>query len=105
MASPVARVTDSVICNCSAHGPNKTGTISTGSGTVTADGKAVARLGDTGVLVCGHHFRITSASTVTDADGIKVARVGDSINLPVDLNGTFLGTGTITSGSPTVVTD
>lgn len=100
MASPVARVTDSVICNCNSHGINRTGTINAGSPTVTADGKAVARLGDTGLLNCGHTFTITGGCSAVDtANGIAVAKVGSTVTCIAG------GTGTITSGSPNVSTN
>jgi uncharacterized Zn-binding protein involved in type VI secretion len=103
MAQKVARIGDTVLCNCSQHGLNRTGTIQGGSGTVTADGVGVARLGDTGRLSCNHFFRISGASNVSFADGIRIARVGDAVEI-VPGQGVS-GIGTIQTGSPNVDSD
>lgn len=96
MAQKVARVNDKVQCLCIAHGNIYFGTILTGSATVTVDGRAVARLNDTGLLDCGHTFKIIGSSAVSSADGIGVARANDQVQCLVG------GTGFITTGSDNV---
>ncbi len=91
----IARVNDSVIASCSVHG-SRTGTILTGSGVGDSSSRAIARVGDTGSLTCGHTFIITGGSAIGDILGIKIARVNDSIQV----TGGASGTGHITSGDP-----
>ena len=84
----VARVGDTHngICN---HGlkccPHKvSGNIVSGSPNVMANGKPVARLGDSVVHDCPHcgTGEISSASSTVKANGIGVARIGDSVVYP-----------------------
>lgn len=97
MGQQVARVGDTVVGTCRAHKSPRsyTAILTTGSGTVTADGQAVCRVGDIGVTDCGHTVQIVSGSSVAKANGIPVARVGDVV---IVVEG---GDGTIVSGSPT----
>ncbi len=74
-----------------------TTTFDKGSPTVSADGKPVVRVGDSGVSTCGHPTTALTGSGVTTADGIKVHRVGDT--------GQNFGTYTVQSGSPTTTSD
>lgn len=96
MAQPVARIGDTVTIGCSVHG-TVSGTLQTGSPTTKADGIAVCRLNDTGVLSCGHPFKVISSSAVSSADGIHIARVTDQVQITSGAS----GTGTIVTGSPT----
>lgn len=90
----IARVGDSVSCVCNGHGgTTRTGTIQTGSSTMSVSGTPVARVGDTGILDCGHSFTITTGSAVGRNAGTAIARVGDTV---VSSAG---GSGTITSGA------
>lgn len=75
------------------------GTITTGSLTVSIDGKPVARKGDTVVADCGHSSEITSGSlSITSAGlGENIARLNDTVG-----NGPYIGS--ITSASTTVST-
>jgi hypothetical protein len=99
----VARIGDEVtgICNAHESSVSFTGQWETGSPTVTADGIAVVRLGDTGLASCGHHFHATTASSVMTADGIAVHRVDDLIEI-LDAGG---GSGSSTTGSPNVFSE
>jgi len=64
----VARVTDT-----GSHG----GSITTGSGTTTVDGLAVARVGDTYACPLHGSNPIVTGSGVYSVDGKAVARIGD----------------------------
>ncbi|MDR0475539.1 MAG: PAAR domain-containing protein [Treponema sp.] len=94
----VARVGDqhSGICGhgapCCPH--SVSGPIVSGSGNVFANGRAVARLGDSVTHSCPHCGTgvISSASGVVFANGIGVARLGDAVTYPG-------GSGTIVSAS------
>jgi uncharacterized Zn-binding protein involved in type VI secretion len=97
----VARLGDTHtgICNhglkCCPHAV--TGQISSASGNVNANGKGVARLGDSVVHNCPHcgTGNISSASGKVKVNGIGVARLGDSVTYPG-------GSGTIVSASGNV---
>jgi uncharacterized Zn-binding protein involved in type VI secretion len=80
---------------CCPHGVS--GVISAGSPDVNANGKPVARLGDSVTHSCPHCGTgvVSSASGTVKANGIGVARAGDSVTYPG-------GGGTINSGSPDV---
>lgn len=76
-----------------------TGVITSTSGGFTVDGQQAAVIDDTGTTSCGHHFKITGASSILTGMGKRVARVGDAV---VVIEG---GNGTITSGSPTTTSE
>lgn len=96
----IARVGDRTTGTCSAHiVPITTGgTITTGSGTVTCEGPAVARLGDAVELDCGHMSAITSASSSVTADGLGVARIGDEV-AQSPYNGTIISAAGVVSAN------
>lgn len=72
-----ARIGDQVTMNCP-HGG--TGTITSGSPNITANGQAVARVGDTVVCnLCGLSFTIATGSGLAKANGQAVARVDDIV--------------------------
>lgn len=75
------------------------GTIVKGSTNVKANGKQVARLGDTVNHNCPHCGVgwISSSSSTVKANGIGVARIGDTVEYPG-------GSGVIVSGSVDVNT-
>lgn len=75
------------------------GTITTGSSSVSLNGKPIARKGDTVVADCGHSSEITSGSqSVTSAGlGEDIARLNDAVG-----NGPYIAS--ITSASTTVST-
>jgi uncharacterized Zn-binding protein involved in type VI secretion len=60
------------------------GVIVSGSGNVFANGRPVARLGDSVTHSCPHcgTGSISSASGTVKANGIGVARLGDSVTYP-----------------------
>jgi uncharacterized Zn-binding protein involved in type VI secretion len=97
----VARVGDqhSGVCShglpCCPHGVS--GPIVQGSPDVFANGKAVARLGDSITHSCPHcgTGNVSSASGTVKANSKGVARVGDSVTYPG-------GGGTIVQGSSDV---
>jgi uncharacterized Zn-binding protein involved in type VI secretion len=84
----VARLGDqhSGICDhgqkCCPH--NVSGKIVSASGNVNANGKGVARFGDSVVHDCPHcgTGEISSASGTVNANSIGVARLGDSVTYP-----------------------
>jgi uncharacterized Zn-binding protein involved in type VI secretion len=94
----ICRIGDPAAGTCTAHHSpvGWTGTIATGSSTVTADGLGVARVGDTGPTSCGHTFQIVAGSSVATAGGIAIAREGDAV---IVIEG---GSGTLTGGSDNV---
>jgi uncharacterized Zn-binding protein involved in type VI secretion len=96
--SGVARVGDHVAGTCPQHivPVSYTGTWTSGSGSATANGKAIIRLGDTGVASCGHTFAATSASTKVSNGGVPVHRAGDAVDI---IGG---GPGTTIAGSSSV---
>lgn len=97
----VARVGDTVTGVCQAHSDDRpfTGTITQGSGVLSNNSIAIARIGDVGITDCGHHFHIVEGSTIFTVDGgIGIARVGDAV--VVDEG----GYGTIVTGSDSFYT-
>lgn len=94
VAKAIARIGDTVegICTAHAHSRAWTGTIATGSSN-TCEGSGIARVDDTGDTDCGHHFKITSGSSVLSCDGKPVARVDDDV---IVIEG---GSGSITTGA------
>ena len=60
--------------------PGVTGTITSGSGNVFANGASVARIGDPLVITDGHHpsATIVSGSGTVFVNGASIARLGDS---------------------------
>lgn len=99
----IARKDDTTMGTCynPVHDPPLVtgGSITTASEDVTANGKGVARLGDTVTADCGHTGKIISASgTITTAGKeLNVARLNDSVG-----DGDYIAT--ITSASTTVTT-
>lgn len=93
-----ARVGDTGHGTCPYHGP-VTITLTYGSTTTQADGKAVCTIGSTGVASCGHPTVATVGSSTTQVDGKPVHRVGDT--------GTIAGSGNyvVDTGSPTYFVD
>jgi uncharacterized Zn-binding protein involved in type VI secretion len=98
----VARLNDTHTGTCS-HGlpccpHGVSGVISGASGTVFANGRGYARLGDPVTHSCPHCGvgNVSSASGDVKADGIGVARLGDSVVYPG-------GGGSIVSASPDVI--
>lgn len=96
----VCRIGDSVTGTCRAavvgHPRTFTGTWSTGSSVVQANGIGVVRVGDTGITDCGHTIQATVGSSAMTADGLPVHRVGDAV---IIVQG---GSGVSSTGSPTV---
>lgn len=94
----IARVGDthSGTCNhnkgCCPH--NVTGTITTGSGSSSADGSPIAFEGSEVIHNCPHCGTgyISSGSGMSTADGKKIARIGDTVIYPG-------GSGVITGSS------
>lgn len=89
----VARKGDSTTGICSVCSCTRAGEIVTGSSNVNANGKQVAKIGDTVRATCGHTGTIDSGGS-PNVNSDKIARVGDTFS------GTY--TGTITGGSPNV---
>ena len=75
------------------------GTITTGSPTVSVNGKPVARKGDTVVADCGHESQITGGSSAVITSGAEqnIARLNDTVG-----NGPYEAT--IITASTTVST-
>jgi hypothetical protein len=80
----MARIGDRTtgVCRHPSHDPAITvgGSITTGSSSVTDEGKGVARIGDTVTSDCGHIGNIVTASSQISAEGSLVARQGDSFS-------------------------
>ena len=76
MAYQVSRIGDIGVGICRVHGP-QSGTLISGSNTVTAEGKQVSRSGDIVKAGCGHTGTMTIASYTVFVEGRGVARVGD----------------------------
>lgn len=90
----IARLGDSTYGTCHCHDEpiQVSGTIISASPDTNANGRGVARLGDTVKASCGHTAIIISAKTTQFANGRGVARLGDKFT------GCYIGT--ITSASP-----
>lgn len=103
MAQGVARVGDTIVgyCNGPGHSANRefVGVWVSGSGTVTADGLSVVRVGDIGVTDCNHTVVAITGASMSSADGIAVHRVGDVCVTEGN------GVGTTSSGSTTVTSE
>lgn len=91
---PIARLGDSTygVCVCHKHPRVVSGTIITASPNTLANGRGVARLGDTVMASCGHTATIVTASPKNLANGMPIARLGDSF--------TGCYSGTIVTASP-----
>lgn len=75
-----ARLNDKTLGSCTIHGSNIKGTIITGSGDVTVNGRPVARLGDKVIADCGHSAVIITASGTEDSNGKGgTARLNDKV--------------------------
>lgn len=97
----VARLGDSAAGTCNAHGGGPrawTGNIAVATAGFRCNGILVAAVGDEGPTSCGHTFRITGGSSILTGQGESkiVARKTDAV---IVVQG---GSGTITSGSPSV---
>jgi uncharacterized Zn-binding protein involved in type VI secretion len=94
MGIGLARVGDTCSGYCDSHHSSQTGTVTTGSGDVNANGAGIAFQGSIVTAGCGHTGVVQATSTTVTANGKAVARIGD----------TFTGTfhGTITGGSSNV---
>lgn len=93
-AEPIARVGDLVTGTCNSHG-FWTGVIGTGASTSNCDGSAIARVDDTGLMSCGHTFKITTGSPDGHTcEGKLIARKTDQVIVLI-----VGGTGTIQEGS------
>ena len=77
MSNPVCRIGDIGIGYCRICDTQTSGKINTGSTTVQAGGKGVARDGDIVMAACGHVGKITASSSKLAVNGKSVARVGD----------------------------
>lgn len=104
MTKGVCRVGDSVTGTCRApaggHPRAFTGTWTSGSGTVTADGIGVIRQNDQGVTDCGHVFKADGGSGVYTADGLNVQRVGDAVTVILGGEGvSSTGSGVVTTAT------
>lgn len=101
MYSNCCRIGDIVIGTCDADAPDHprsfTGTWTTGSPNVTADGLSVVRIGDIGITDCGHTFQAVAAGENVYSNGLGQVRVGDPV---IVLEG---GEGIATTGSPNVI--
>ena len=97
----IARVGDSCSGTCTAHRRTTawTGPLLTSSVGFTVDGIGACGVGDTGNTSCGHHFRVTSGSSVLTGNGIIVARQGDSV---IVIEG---GSGVVDVGSSVVTSE
>lgn len=96
----VARLNDKTLGNCSVHGPNIQGRIISGSGDVSVNNRATARLGDKVLADCGHVSEIITAS---GSEGINkkggTARLNDRVgNSPYTAR--IITASTNTFGSP-----
>lgn len=99
----VVRVGDRVEghCNGPGHQAGRAffGTFTTGSPTVTLDGRGVVRVGDTGLTDCGHTFVAITGSGLCSVNGKRVHRVGDQVRTEGD------GIGTTVAGSSRAMSD
>jgi uncharacterized Zn-binding protein involved in type VI secretion len=98
MSEGIARLNDLTTGICLIHGPQR-GKIITASGTVSANNKLIARLGDTVEADCGDIGVIDSASGTVSSDQ-GVARLGDSFS--GIYTGTIDGSGDNPPDPPTV---
>jgi len=91
----VARIGDTWAGICTCHIPPipMTGTIVSGSPDTFSEGKAVARVGDTTLGLCGHIGVIVTGSASNKANGISKAIVGSQV--------TGCNVGVVTSGAAT----
>lgn len=99
-AKGVCRIGDHITGTCQAavsgHPRTFTGTWTTGSGLVFADGLGVVRVGDHGITDCGHHIVAATGSTISQSESLALMRVGDTVTI---VEGGF---GVTTSGSNVV---
>lgn len=79
MSRGVARLDDRTIGDCSIHGTNIGGKITSASSNIFANKRGVARLGDTILADCGHESIIITASPTTTANQRGVARLNDQV--------------------------
>ena len=95
-----ARLGDPVSGTCSSHkNPiSVTGTISSASSDVSADGIKVARKGDSVSLSCGHTGKIEGSSSNVKSTNALHARQGDSV-----VGDGCVFSGTIGTASSTVI--
>lgn len=101
MYSNCCRIGDIVTGRCTADAPDHprdfTGTWTTGSSNVTANGIPVVRIGDIGITDCGHTFQAVAAGVNVYTNGLGQVRVGDPV---VVIEG---GAGISVTGSPNVI--
>lgn len=100
MSSNCCRIGDIVTGRCDADAPDHprdfTGTWTTGSPNVTANGLPVVRVGDLGITDCGHNFQAVAGSGNVQTNDLQQVRVGDPV---IVLEG---GAGIAVSGSENV---
>lgn len=92
----ICRTGDTVTGTCRNHRRPQafTGTWTSGSPDIMANGRAVIRKGDRGDTGCGHTFIADGGSNDVSGNGIIFQRVGDTVTV---IGG---GTGTSVTGSP-----
>ena len=79
MSRAIARLNDQTMGNCSEHGNDIGGKITSASPNVTANSRGVARLGDKVLADCGHEAVIITASPTVSANQRGVARLSDQV--------------------------
>ncbi len=94
MGQKITRVGDTGIGVCPNHGSPQiyTTTFTSGTATVTSEGKAVCTVGSFGSSTCGHQTTALTGSSITKAGGKSVHRIGDT--------GQNFGQYTVSTGSP-----
>ena len=79
MSRGIARLNDQTMGNCTEHGNDIGGKITSASPNVSINNRGVARLGDKVLADCGHEATIITASPSITANQRGVARLDDQI--------------------------
>jgi len=79
MSRAIARLNDQTMGDCSVHGSNIGGKITSASPNVIVNNRGVARLGDKVLADCGHESEIITASPGRSANQRGVARLNDEV--------------------------